>query len=90
MKAESPLASARIYVESMDGKEYGGETYSEIVAQMRAGSWGGEESDGIQGYMRQVAKRIWDWSQVRIRVSRPEMFIIDLAKANVLRVRERH
>jgi hypothetical protein len=89
MTTDEALLKARIVVELMDGKLYGGETYSEIVEQMRDGSWGGEQSDGMRGYMRQVAKRIWDWSQVRVRVSRPELFIIDLAKANTLRVRDR-
>lgn len=79
-----------IYVESLDGETYGGRTFSEIVEQMRKAAWGGDEADGIRGYMRQVAKRIWDWSQQRVRISTPEMFIRDMARFNLLKVSERN
>lgn len=76
----------RIFVEALDGDTYGGETFAEVVDAMRDGSWGGSASDGKRGYMKQVAKRIWDWSQKRVRLSNPEMFIRDLEAAGVLRV----
>lgn len=84
-----PNAAHRIYVEALDGDTYGGETFSEVVAAMRESAWGGEQSDGVRGYMKQVAKRVWDWSQRRVRLSTPEMFVRDLEAAGVLRVTER-
>jgi hypothetical protein len=83
-------AGQRVFVESLDGEAYGGESFSDVVGAMRESSWGGTQSDGIRGYMKQVAKRIWDWSQKRIRTSTPEMFIRDLEKEGVLKVRVRH
>lgn len=76
-----------IYVESLDGETYGGNSFSDIVTQMRDASWGGEQSDGIRGYMKQVAKRIWDWSQTRIRINTPEAFLRDMEGAKLLKIR---
>lgn len=91
LSAEQALAETnRVFVESMDGGVYGGETFSDIVAQMREEAWGGTASDGVRGYMKQVAKRVWDWSQARVRISTPEMFIRDLEAQNLLKVRVRH
>lgn len=83
------LAEHKVFVESLDGEVYGGETFSDVVAMMRESAWGGSASDGVRGYMKQVAKRIWDWSQKRIRISTPEMFIRDLETEGVLKVRVR-
>lgn len=77
----------RIYVESLDGEAYTGDTFAEVVKTMRATAWGGEQSDGIRGYMKQVAKRIWDWSQKQIRTSTPENFLRDMEKEGLLRMK---
>jgi len=80
------LLKAPIYVESLDGEYYGGKTYGEIVAKMRDGAWGGEMSDGLRGYMKQVSKRVWDWSQQQIRISTPEMFLRDMERFGLIKV----
>lgn len=76
----------RIFVESLDGESYGGETFGDIVSAMRASAWGGADSDGIRGYMKQVAKRIWDWSQKEIRIGSPEAFLRDMEKQGLLKM----
>lgn len=84
---ESAKRAHRIYVEAMDGRTYGAEDFSEVVRQMRADAWGGDASDGVRGYMRQVAKRISDWSAKAIRVSTPEMFLRDMAKEGLIQLK---
>lgn len=74
-----------IAIELMDGARYGGETYVEVVAQMRADAYGGEQSDGVRGYMKQVAKRVWDWSNKRIRIDNSEHFLKDMEKAGLVK-----
>ena len=76
----------RVFVESLDGESYGGETFGDVVAAMREQAWGGAESAGIRGYMKQVAKRIWDWSQKRIRIDRPESFLRDMEREGLLKL----
>lgn len=79
----------RIFVESLDGESYGGDAYVEIVEQMRTGSWGGEQSDGVRGYMKQVAKRIYDWSNKTVRINSAEAFLQDLQKEGIIKMRVR-
>lgn len=76
----------RIYVESLDGEAYTGDTFADVVRDMRATAWGGEQSDGIRGYMKQVSKRIWDWSQKQIRINSPENFLRDMQREGLLRM----
>lgn len=78
---------ARVFVESLDGESYGAETYLQIVEQMRDTAWGGEQSDGVRGYMKQVAKRIWDWSQKAIRINSAESFLKDMQREGLVRMR---
>lgn len=86
-EVETLKRSKRIFVESLDGESYGGDTPSEIVAAMRKQDWGGGmQSDGIRGYMKQVAKRVWDWSNKRIRINTPENFLKDMEKEGIVRV----
>jgi hypothetical protein len=66
-----------------------GEPFGEVVAEMRRTAWGGEASDGIRGYMKQVAKRIWDWSRRQIRVHTPEAFLRDMEREGLLKLRVR-
>lgn len=87
MKQREAVKVHRIYVESVDGEAYGGETFTEVVDAMRVGSWGGDQADGVRGYMRQVAKRIWDWSEAKIRTNTPEAFLRDMAAQKLLRLR---
>lgn len=79
----------RIFVESLDGASYGAESFVDIVQQMREGAWGGEQSDGVRGYMKQVAKRIYDWSNKTVRISSAEHFLQDLQKEGIIRMRVR-
>ena len=79
----------RIFVESLDGESYGAESFVDIVQQMREGAWGGEQSDGVRGYMKQVAKRIYDWSEKTIRIDSAEHFLQDLQKQGIIRMRVR-
>jgi hypothetical protein len=89
MKSDTDVCAfvkGSISVESLDGETYSGNTYAEVVGEMRATAWGGLESDGIRGYMKQVAKRIYDWSNKRIRIGTPEMFLKDMAKEGLIRL----
>ena len=85
------MKNAPITVFGFSGEQYKGDTATQIVEQMRAASWGGEESDGVRGYMRQIAKRVLDWSGVTIRTHRTAAFLRDLAAHNLIRlVEEKH
>lgn len=89
MKEDQGTGSNTIVVESLDGEGWYGETHEAVVVMMRQTAWGGEESDGIKGYMKQVAKRLWDWSQREIRIDSAEHFLADMESAGVVRVRTR-
>lgn len=88
MKSEvgTKASTASIVVESLDGETYEGEKYSDVVTKMREQAWGGEASDGIKGYMKQVAKRIWDWSHKTIRISKPEIFLRDMEREGLIKM----
>lgn len=81
------MKANKIFVESLDGESYSGDTFAEVVGQMRSTAWGGSESDGLRGYMKQVAKRIWDWSQKQIRFGNPEMFLRDMERNGLLKMK---
>lgn len=79
----------RVFVESLDGEAYGAESFIEIVEQMRLTAWGGSQSDGVRGYMKQVAKRIYDWSGKNIRMHSAEAFLRDMEKEGLVKLRIR-
>ena len=74
-----------IIVEGFSGERYGAPTAAQVVAKMRESAWGGYASDGNKGWMKQVAKRVWDWSKQTIRVDKAENFLRDLAKAGLIK-----
>lgn len=86
LKLSEAMLANRIVVETMDGSTFGADSWIGIVSQMRRSSWGGDASDGVRGYMRQVSKRVWDWSQKRVRTSICQVFIEDLAAAGILKL----
>lgn len=77
---------AKITVHGFEGEQYTGETAAQVVEAMRVASFGGEKADGIRGYMKQIAKRVYDWCGKRIRHVRSEEFLKDLAKAGLIRI----
>lgn len=84
--SEAIKRTKRIFAESLDGESYGGNTYNEVVADMRSTAWGGADSDGVRGYMKQVSKRIWDWSRKQIRIDSAEHFLRDMEKEGLVKV----
>lgn len=87
MKTEQQQQTQRVFVESLDGETYQGDDFTAIVSAMRANAWGGEASAGLRGYMKQVAKRISDWSGNIVRINTPENFIRDMAKYGLIKLR---
>lgn len=77
---------ATITIETMSGERFKATDYNGLVTAMRAAAWGGENSDGVRGYMAQVAKRMHDWSGVRIRTSNAHYFIDDLIASGVVKM----
>lgn len=75
-----------ILVEGMSGEQYSAKTYEGIVTEMRASAWGGDESNGIKGYMKQVAKRVGDWCGAVVRVDRTDHFLEDLQSQGLIRL----
>ena len=80
------IQRAQIEVEGFSGEKYSASTARQIVAAMRETTFGGEKSDGIKGYMQQVAKRVFDWSGKNVRTDTPENFLSDLHKAGQIRL----
>lgn len=88
MKTENLFGSDKpIFVEAMDGASYGGNSYLEVVEQMRSAAHDGANSDGVRGFMRQVSKRVWEWSQRQVRVSNSRVFLVDMAKHGLIKMR---
>lgn len=81
-----PLPRPCIIVETMDGAVHSGASFSEVVESMRKRAWGGSDSVGIRGYMKQVAKRVMDWSKKHLRIATPEMFVRDMERAGLARI----
>lgn len=75
----------RIVVEMIEGKRFKGDSANEVVTAMRNEALGGENSAGIRGYMKQVAKRVRDWNGKQVRFGSCEKFLADLEEAGVLR-----
>ena len=75
-----------IRIESIDGNTYSAPDSNGIVEALRRKAWGGTESAGLRGYMKQVAKRIFDWNNARIRISGCRVFLQDLARHGIIRV----
>ena len=80
------MKNAPITVFGFSGEQHSANSAKEIVEQLRAASWGGENSDGIRVYMRQIAKRVLDWSGSTIRTHKPLAFLLDLEEAGLIRV----
>lgn len=80
------ISDCKVQVLTLDGMAFGGATFGEVVAQMRANAFGGSDSDGVRGYMKQVAKRVWDWSAKTVRISTPEMFLSDMNEHGMLKL----
>jgi hypothetical protein len=88
MKTENlPGSSEPVFVEAMDGASYGGASFLDVVEQMRAASHDGASTAGARGYMRQVAKRVWDWSQREVRTANSRVFLMDMAKHGLIKMR---
>lgn len=75
-----------ITVEGMSGEQYSANTHHLIVEEMRLSAWGGDASDGVLGYMKQVAKRVYDWSGQAVHTTSPKKFLEDLAKHGLVRI----
>lgn len=73
-----------IIVEDFNGDRFTGGTARQVVEDMRASAFGGEASDGLNGYMRQVAKRAFEWSGKPCRTNSPQAFLDDLVKAGLI------
>jgi hypothetical protein len=86
MKTDIPT-SAPIIIESIDGSQYCGANSQEVVTAMRKEAWGGLESDGLRGYMRQVAKRLHDWNGVHIPTRSAREFLKGLVAASIITLR---
>lgn len=78
-----------IQVEGFSGEKYTADTHARIVDKMRASSWGGDLADGPRGYMRQIAKRVWDWCKQEIRTDKAENFLSDLTKVGLIRLQKK-
>jgi hypothetical protein len=76
-----------IIIEGFGGEIYKADTHAKIVDKMRASAWGGDTTDGPRGYMRQVAKRVWDWCAKTIRTDKAEDFLTDLQDAGLIKVK---
>lgn len=74
-----------IIVEGFEGERYSGSTAAAVVEEMRAAAFGGQAADGIRGYMRQVAKRVFEWNGKRVRTDVAAQFLDDLVKAEFIR-----
>lgn len=77
-----------IRIEGFSGEIYCADTHARIVDKMRASSWGGDLADGPRGYMKQVAKRVWDWCHREVRVDTSENFLADLSEAGLIKVKK--
>lgn len=80
------MKKPQIIVETMDGAVHSGASFSEVVQSMRKRAWGGSDSVGIRGYMKQVAKRVMDWSKRHLRTATPEMFVRDMERAGLAKI----
>lgn len=86
LKRIKAQAAPQIEVEGFGGEKFSGATAHEIVAAMRATTFGGDASDGVPGYMRQVSKRVFEWSGKAVRTDSAENFLADLHKAGQVRL----
>jgi hypothetical protein len=77
-----------IHVEGFGGEVYEARTYAMVVDKMRAASWGGDLADGPKGYMKQVAKRVFDWSGRIINSEKAKEFLQDLAETGLIKIRK--
>lgn len=80
-----PLPKDPVVIEGMDGSVYAGDTLLTVLEAMRATSWG-EPAKDLDGYMRQVAARVYSWNKIVVRHDTPENFVQDLATAAVITV----
>lgn len=71
------IPDAPYVVESGNGEIFSGNTATEIVEQMKVGS----NAKDLNGYMRQIAANIDQFSGDKVRTNTPENFLIDLANA---------
>jgi len=78
----------KIRVEGFGGEIYSADTAARIVDKMRAASWGGDLADGPRGYMRQIAKRVWDWCKKEVRTDKAENFLSDLSTIGLIKVKK--
>ena len=77
---------SKIIVEGFGGEVYTAATHAAIVDKMRASSWGGDLADGPRGYMKQIAKRVYDWCGKEINTVKAEQFLSDLSKSGLIRM----
>lgn len=74
------IPDAPFVVESGNGEIFSGKTATEIVEQMKVGS----NARDANGYMRQIAANIENFSGDIVRTDKPENFLVDLAKAKAI------
>ncbi len=84
--AHQEIPNENVVIEGIDGRLYFGKSIKAVLQSMRAASWGMPARD-LNGWMRQVAERVYGWCKVVIRTDKPENFIADLNAASVITVR---
>lgn len=75
--------NAPVVIEGIDGRQYPGKTLRKAIEAMRRGSWG-MPARNLNGYMRQVAKRVYGWNKCIIRTNGIKNFVADLVAAGVI------
>ena len=75
-----------VSVSGFSGERYEGDSFHQVVEAMRAGTFGGDDSAGVRGYMKQISKRIFEWNGATVRTDKAENFLHDLQQAGVLRI----
>lgn len=76
-----------VTIEGIDGREYHGKTAAAALQAMRRGSWGMPARD-LNGYMRQVAKRVYGWNKCGIRTDSVRNFLSDMVRCGIITVRQ--
>ena len=82
------LTNFPIVIEGIDGHIYSGQNLRSALQAMRRGSWG-VPARSLNAYMRQVAKRVYGWNKIVIRVNSERNFVDDLSRAGVIKIHTR-